>query len=94
MVRQRLRKSGMRGFVNTHMRVTLYGQTHLFIVFGICVWEVEFYILVMKCRKIPYFNYVLDTNSFLISGGDFDFLKLLPVNLFHLTLQNPADKAV
>lgn len=50
MVRQRLRKSGMRGFVNTHMGVTLYGQTHLFIVFGICVWEVEFYILVMKCR--------------------------------------------
>ena len=37
----------MRGFVNAHMGVTLYGQTHLFIVFGICVWEVEFYILVM-----------------------------------------------
>ncbi len=26
--------------------------------------------------------------------NDFDFLKLLPVNLFHLTHQNPADKAV
>ena len=23
-------------------------------MFGICVWEVEFYVLVMKCWKIPY----------------------------------------
>ena len=43
-------------------------------------------------RALPLFCYRRDLPDKVIN--DFDFLKLLPVNLFHLTHQNPADKAV
>jgi hypothetical protein len=43
-------------------------------------------------RALPLFCYRRYLPDKVIN--DFDFLKLLPVNLFHLTHQNPADKAV